>query len=183
MENKTSVWSLYEGEKSLPPLVFSNGKSQADIVQEVLDAIKEGNKVIFIKGVCGTGKSAIALNLARILGKTSIVVPIKSLQEQYIKDYSGKKYLLKPNLQFKIPDFPELKNFKQSMQENERLKISSLIGRSNFKCKFLEDGFKVNNIKRYYTEKNTKLSDIFSDRKSTRLNSSHTDISRMPSSA
>ena len=89
------MWSLYENEKELKPLVFSNGKTQEDIVEEVCAAIKEGHKIIFIKGVCGTGKSAVALNLARRLGKTSIVVPIKSLQEQYIKDYSEQKYILK----------------------------------------------------------------------------------------
>ncbi len=50
------MWSLYENKKRLEPLVFSNGKSQDDIVKEVLDAIKQGNKVIFIRGVCGTGK-------------------------------------------------------------------------------------------------------------------------------
>ena len=85
------MWSLYENNELLPPLVFSNGKSQEDIVNEVKDAVKEGYKLIFIRGVCGTGKSAIALNLAKDFGKTSIVVPIKSLQEQYIQDYTQKK--------------------------------------------------------------------------------------------
>ena len=50
------MWSLYEDEKELKPLVFSNQKTQADIVQEVIQAIKEGYKIIFIKGMCGTGK-------------------------------------------------------------------------------------------------------------------------------
>lgn len=44
-----------EGDK-LNPLQFSNGKTQADIVKEILDEIKKGTKIIFIKGVCGTGK-------------------------------------------------------------------------------------------------------------------------------
>ena len=70
------MWSLYKNEKLLNPLVFSNGKNQEDIVVEVEEAIKEGHKIIFIKGMCGTGKSAIALNLARSMGKTSIIVPI-----------------------------------------------------------------------------------------------------------
>ena len=50
------MWSLYEQEKELKPLVFSNGKSQEDIVREVLESIKQGYKIIFIKGMCGTGK-------------------------------------------------------------------------------------------------------------------------------
>jgi DNA helicase TIP49 (TBP-interacting protein) len=85
------MWSLYEDNQLLEPLTFTNGKSQADVVQEVIKATEDGYKIIFIKGVCGTGKSAIALNLAKHFGKTSIVVPIKSLQEQYIKDYTEKK--------------------------------------------------------------------------------------------
>jgi len=60
------MWSLYrkkEGEgifdysgEKLEPLKFSNGKTQADIVQEILDSINQGNKIIFVKGVCGSGK-------------------------------------------------------------------------------------------------------------------------------
>jgi len=63
------MWSLYkkisnpdsvnpfdtDGEE-MKPLTFSNGKTQADVVKEVLDAIEKGNKMIFIKGVCGSGK-------------------------------------------------------------------------------------------------------------------------------
>lgn len=125
------MWSLYErkendesgganlfnysGEK-LEPLKFSNGKTQADVVKEILDSIEEGNKIIFIKGVCGTGKSAIALNLARHFKKTSIVVPIKSLQSQYEKDYTQKKFILK--------------------KDDNPLKISIIKGRNNFRCPF-----------------------------------------------
>ncbi|MDO8460550.1 MAG: helicase C-terminal domain-containing protein, partial [Nanoarchaeota archaeon] len=70
---------------------------QEDVVQEVVDIIKGGTKVIFIHGTCGTGKSAIALNIARQLGRAAIVVPIKSLQKQYEDDYKTRKYLIKPN--------------------------------------------------------------------------------------
>ena len=67
------IWNLYENDKFLEPLVFSNGKSQEDIVKEVLDAIDKDHKIIFIHGICGTGKSAIALNIANVLGKTSVI--------------------------------------------------------------------------------------------------------------
>jgi len=110
-------WSLYDQEKFLEPLVFSNGKSQLDIVKETIKAINEGHKVIFIKGICGTGKSAIALNIAKELGRTSIVVPIKPLQKQYKEDYTDKLYLLKGK---------------------EKLKISVIDGRNNHKCIFKE---------------------------------------------
>lgn len=136
------MWSLYENDKKLEPLVFSNGKSQEDIVKEVIEAVNQGYKIIFIKGMCGTGKSAIALNLARHFGRTSIVVPIKSLQEQYTKDYSEKKNVLK--------------SF-----SNERLKIKSIVGRSNFKCRFMEENHGKNNYQRRLKEKNVRLSDIF----------------------
>ena len=67
---------------------------QEDVVKEIYDLIKSGEKVIFLHGACGTGKSAIALNLARVLGKASIIVPVKALQKQYEEDYLNKKYLL-----------------------------------------------------------------------------------------
>ena len=62
------MWSLKEGKKELEPKKFSNNKTQEDIVKEVLEAVEQGNKIIFIHGVCGSGKSAIALNIAKELG-------------------------------------------------------------------------------------------------------------------
>ncbi|MDP3966545.1 MAG: helicase C-terminal domain-containing protein [archaeon] len=133
-------WSLYENEKFLEPLKFSNGKTQEDVVKEILELISKGKKIIFVHGVCGTGKSAIALNIANRLGKSSIVVPGKNLQEQYKRDYEGNKYLLKKN--------------------NEKLKISVITGRNNHKCKFLEeDSSAIPKIKR---EINSRLNDVFS---------------------
>ena len=135
------MWSLYESnetagkeERFLPPLTFSNGKNQEDVVKEVIKAIDEGHKVIFIKGVCGTGKSAIALNLAKELGKASIVVPVKALQKQYEDDYTNKKYLLKDN--------------------SQKLKIKMITGRANFICPFCKE---EDIIKQ---ETNSKLTDF-----------------------
>jgi len=132
-------WNFYENGKYLKPLCFSNGKTQEDVVREILGLIKKGKKVIFVKGICGTGKSAIALNLASHLGKTSIVVPGKNLQAQYKRDYEGKKYFLKQN--------------------GEKLKISIITGRNNHKCKFLEDNEKA--IPKIKREINANLYDIF----------------------
>jgi len=126
------TWSLYKnvGDNSqeglnifdnkgefLEPLKFSNGKTQGDVVQEVLDSIEKGNKIIFIRGVCGSGKSAMALNLARHFKKSSIVVPIKSLQHQYEEDYTKKMFILK--------------------DDKSKLKISVIKGRNNFSCPFM----------------------------------------------
>jgi len=129
-------WSLYKENNFLKPLTFSNKKTQEDVVNEVLKAINEGTKVIFIHGVCGTGKSAIALNIAKKVGKTAIVVPGKTLQEQYKSDYESKKYLKKEN--------------------GEKLKISVMTGRQNHECPFLKEN------KIITREKNSSLNEIFS---------------------
>ena len=107
----SSHWSLYEDKNRLEPLKYSNGKTQQDVVKEVTDLIKKGKKVIFIHGVCGTGKSAIALNIARLIGRASIVVPFKNLQRQYEEDYTNKKYLLN--------------------SEGRKMKIAVITGRDN----------------------------------------------------
>jgi len=133
------MWSLYHKEKFLEPLKFCNGKSQEHVVKEVLDAISSGKKTIFINGACGTGKSAIALNIAKELGKTSIVVPGKNLQEQYKKDYEEEKYVLK--------------------KDGEKLKIRVITGRKNHRCKFLEENKQMAKV-----EKNANLLDLFTRR-------------------
>ncbi len=133
------MWSLYNNSEFLEPLKFTNGKTQEDVVNEVLDLIKQGTKIIFIRGMCGTGKSAIALNIAKDIGKTSVIVPGKNLQNQYKRDYENGKYLLKDN--------------------KEKLKISVITGRNNHECSFIKDKeFSIPEIKR---EINSKLNDIF----------------------
>lgn len=130
------VWSLYKENEFLKPLTFSNNKTQEDVVSEVIKAIEDGKKIIFIHGVCGTGKSAIALNVAKKLGKTSVVVPGKALQEQYKNDYEHKKYLKK--------------------SDGEKLKISVITGRQNHECPFLKENRIITR------EKNSDLNNIFS---------------------
>jgi len=106
-----NYWDLNENGKPITPLKFSNGKTQEDVVKEITDLIKNGTKIIFLHGTCGSGKSAIALNVARVLGKSSIVVPFKALQKQYEDDYLEKKYLLKPS--------------------GEKMKIAMITGKNN----------------------------------------------------
>jgi len=149
------VWSLYSDGKFLEPLCFSNGKSQKDIVEEALNSIKKGEKIVFIRGVCGTGKSAIALNIAKELGKASVVVPGKTLQNQYKEDYENKKYLLKKN--------------------GEKLKISVIMGRNNFRCKFLEQNKIIPSKER--KETNSNLNDIFEFNKEQREAKKKEDLS------
>jgi hypothetical protein len=108
---KNKYWNFYSNGKYLDPLKFSNNKTQEDVVKEVVKLIKQGEKIIFLHGVCGSGKSAIALNISRALGKSAIVVPLKSLQRQYEDDYSSKKYLIK--------------------EDFSKLKIASITGKDN----------------------------------------------------
>jgi len=154
------AWNLYEEGKFLEPLKFSNGKTQEDVVEEVLASIKKGHKIIFIHGICGTGKSAIALNIAKKLGKASIIVPGKSLQSQYKRDYEGNKYLLKESIikDLDISLYPELAKLK-SKENEKKLKINVITGRNNHKCRFLEEN--KNAIPIIKKEVNAKLYDIF----------------------
>lgn len=150
------MWNLYNENKFLSPLKFSNGKTQEDVVKEVLSAVKEGYRIIFIKGVCGTGKSAIALNIAKELGKTCIVVPGKTLQNQYKEDYENKKYLTKKN--------------------GERLKISVITGRNNHKCKYLE----MSDAPVFKEERNLFLNEIFGKRDSNKSKDTSADNPYIP---
>lgn len=149
------VWSLYKKEEFLKPLKFSNGKNQEDVVKEVLNLINKGKKIIFIKGVCGTGKSAIALNIARNIGQASIVVPGKVLQNQYRQDYEKDKYLLKEN--------------------GKKLNIHVITGRNNHVCKFLEDQKRI--VPRVKKEINARLDDIFEFSEEERKKIKEKDIS------
>ncbi len=109
------MWSLYnQHDELLPPLTFSNGKTQESVVNETLAAINQGHTIIFIKGTPGTGKSALALNIANQTGRTSIVVPVKFLQKQYEHDYMQRLYLKKP--------------------DGKKLNIAMITGRNNHPC-------------------------------------------------
>jgi len=114
-------WSLCSGEKELKPLKFSNGKTQEDVVREIVDSIKgngeDRQKFVFLHGMCGTGKSAIALNVARLLGKSAVVVPVKALQRQYKEDYAEKLSVRR--------------------KDGRNLKISVITGRDNHDSVYL----------------------------------------------
>jgi len=163
-EINNQYWSLHENSKSIPPLKFSNGKTQEDVVKEITNLIKSGTKVIFLHGTCGTGKSAIALNIARVFGNASIVVPLKSLQKQYEEDYIEKKYLIK---------------------DKKKMKIAMITGRENHDSiiepgKSCADPYLPENIK--ITEKNSKyLRDFYKNNPFTTSNIApdYTKIRRM----
>ncbi len=164
------MWSLYEISKKgnqevlnkLDPITFTNKKNQEDIVNEIIKEVKAGNKIIFLRGVCGSGKSAIALNVAKELGKTSIVVPIKNLQRQYEQDYISKKVVFKDS------------------KLSEKLKINMITGRKNHPCRYLNENKELLEDKNKF-EVNKKIFDIFnSNKKETFRRDDSADNSRIP---
>jgi len=112
-----SVWGLYQNGKKAEPLTYSNGKTQEDVIKEIVEAF-ESYDIVALKGGVGTGKSAIAIHVAAHIGngKGIIVVPTKILEDQYVIDYGGGK-------------------FKVILNDSE-VKFRSIMGRSNFKCPY-----------------------------------------------
>jgi len=53
---ENSNWDLNDEKGKIPPLKFSNNKTQEDIVSDILNLIKDGTRIIFLHGACGTGK-------------------------------------------------------------------------------------------------------------------------------
>jgi len=166
MENifAKDYWSLHAGDALLPPLKFSNGKTQEDIVKEIVDLVEQGNKLIFLHGTCGTGKSAIALNIARALGSASVVVPVKALQKQYEDDYMSKKFL--------------------TNKTGGKMKIAMITGRENhdsvyFPGKSCADPLLPENIK--ITEKNEAKLEEYYEKNPQIMTKSGMDISKLRS--
>ena len=108
------MWSLYQNEKLISPLLYSNQKGQDTTVAEIIEAFESYN-VLFLKGNVGSGKSGIALNVANNLGGALIVVPTKFLQQQYVQDYCKD-------------------NYKVQKSNKDWLRISLIKGRNNFNC-------------------------------------------------
>jgi len=96
----------------LEPRRFSNGKTQIDVVNEVLEEF-ESHNIVLLKGVVGSGKSPMGIHVAGAMGRGLINVPLKPLQDQYKKDYEGRLRVL-------IDGTP--------------LRINVVKGRNNFRC-------------------------------------------------
>lgn len=99
----------------MPPRVYSNGKSQEDVVNEIIEAF-DNNDIVLLKGAVGSGKSAIALNTILNFKRGSVITPTKSLEKQYIDDYYTGKY--------RIGD----------------LDIQVMMGKGNYTCKYKNNG-------------------------------------------
>lgn len=115
-------WDVLDAKTHNPvsPRQYTTGKSQDSVIKEIIDKFAEEydgeTKKIVMKGGVGSGKSLIALNLARFFNKATIVVPRKILQEQYLEDYYAENRKL------------------VVMKDGEELKITTYKGKANFPC-------------------------------------------------
>lgn len=69
--------------------------TQTAVLQEIEKAYSAGNRFVILEAPVGSGKSAIAITLARYFGKSHIITPRKSLQNQYYGDFSEHVVLMK----------------------------------------------------------------------------------------
>ena len=109
------MWALYRDDKIVSPLLYSNEKGQDQVVREIVELF-DSYDIIFLQGAVGTGKSAIALSVANELNGGIVVVPTKTLQQQYVRDYckQGGYRILK--------------------KDGSWLRIELIKGRGNFRC-------------------------------------------------
>lgn len=115
MKRKKS-WGLVDPDGViLPPFEYTSGKTQEDIVNEIIEAFDDHDYVFLLGGV-GTGKSAIGLEVIAYYGKAIISTPTKLLEEQYKDDYCG----------------PKSKGVLSA--DGKRLDVNHLMGRTNFSC-------------------------------------------------
>jgi Rad3-related DNA helicase len=70
-------------------------ETQTLLLDKIQAAINDGVKVILIEAPVGSGKSPLAITLARWIGDAHILTPRKSLQNQYFDDFSEHVVLMK----------------------------------------------------------------------------------------
>lgn len=69
--------------------------TQAAVIKQIHQAITDGTKVIILEAPVGSGKSAIAMTIARWLDDAHVLTPRKSLQGQYFDDFNEDVVLMK----------------------------------------------------------------------------------------
>lgn len=108
-----------------PPLPGPRS-GQIAVINEVEAAIKDGFKTIIIEAPVGSGKSAIAIAIARWAGSAHILTPQKSLQDQYYEDFKDFTVLMKgrssyPCVFFNTPD--EAKKVREQLSNGELIHV------------------------------------------------------------
>jgi Rad3-related DNA helicase len=106
---------FYDGSGPLPPRRYSTGKTQLDLIREILDAFKNSDLVL-LRGMVGSGKSIVGIRTILEFGKGVVSVPTKVLSDQYARAYERDKYFLK--------------------EDGSKAKIGILKGRRNFVCPY-----------------------------------------------
>ncbi|HWG89726.1 MAG TPA: helicase C-terminal domain-containing protein [Candidatus Thermoplasmatota archaeon] len=112
-----AFWGLMKDGKPIAPRSYSNGKSQQQVVGEILDAFKKGATDVFFHANLGSGKSIVALMVIANMGRGLVVVPTKNLQDQYQADYEGRLSVMNP-------------------RTGRPMKIRVVKGRDGFQCTY-----------------------------------------------
>lgn len=69
--------------------------SQKIVLEDVVKTLASDTKIVLLEAPVGSGKSAIAVTLARYYGSAHILTPRKGLQDQYFDDFSEHLVLMK----------------------------------------------------------------------------------------
>ena len=77
--------------------------TQIDVIEQIDYHFSRGKRFIVLQSPVGSGKSAIALAVARHFQSSYILTPRKSLQDQYYEDFGQYVTLLKGRAAYPCP--------------------------------------------------------------------------------
>jgi Rad3-related DNA helicase len=107
-------------------------KTQAAVLSQIQEAIEKKVKFIILEAPVGSGKSAIAMTIARWLGNAHLLTPRKSLQNQYYDDFSEYISMMKGRSAYPCtylsPDAPEST---RDLMQAYRVSIHKIIASGN----------------------------------------------------
>lgn len=82
------------GEPPLPEWLREFRPEQWNAIQQVVEAFEGGAKVVFLQAPCGSGKSAVAETVRRLLRTRGVyVATTRALQDQVAKDFDNARVL------------------------------------------------------------------------------------------
>lgn len=94
MANEPAVTKVPEGQSGVMSFFPKTEKftepypNQRKVIETVEKHYRNGYQYVILESPVGSGKSAIALTLARFYGSAHFLIPRKILQDQYINDFS-----------------------------------------------------------------------------------------------
>lgn len=90
------MWTRHDIQKNFPLIGRTPHDQQVAVVEGVLQAFLQREKrYVILESPVGSGKSAIAMSLAKYFGRSHILTPRKSLQDQYYGDFSHMAVMMK----------------------------------------------------------------------------------------